>query len=208
MRSAPNLSGLPNDVTVVRLREAPDPRGASEAIEAIFFESSGGGRFNSEASRAAFRERWLGRYLTHYPQYVFVALTPGNEVIGYLVGCLDDPSRNRLFSDISYFAEFAHLTRKYPAHLHINLTTRWRSQGIGKRLVSTFADCAVEAGVPGLHVITGEGHRNNRFYVACGFVQLGSAVWNGNRIVFFGRKLARSGDYSGEPGLPRRDPLE
>ena len=97
MRSAPNLSGLPNDVTVVRLREAPDPRGASEAIEAIFFESSGGGRFNSEASRAAFRERWLGRYLTHYPQYVFVALTPGNEVIGYLVGCLDDPSRNSLF---------------------------------------------------------------------------------------------------------------
>ena len=74
--------------------------------------------------------------------------------------------------------------------------------------MSTFADFAAEAGVPGLHVITGEGHRNNRFYGACGFVQLGSAVWNGNRIVFFGRKLARSGDYSGEPGLPRRDPLE
>src|SRR5690606_41410383 len=104
MRSAPNLSGLPDDVTVVRLREAPDPRGASEAIEAIFFESSGGGRFNSEASRAAPRERWLGRYRTHYPHYVFVALTPGNEVIADLVGCLADPSRNRLFSHTPYFA--------------------------------------------------------------------------------------------------------
>ncbi|HEX5599584.1 MAG TPA: GNAT family N-acetyltransferase [Hyphomicrobiaceae bacterium] len=206
MSSAPGLSGSPNAVTIARLREAPDSGSASEAIEAIFFESSGR-RFDNEASRAEFLERWLGRYLTHYPEYVFVALAPGGEFVGYLVGCLDDPASNPLFSDISYFAEFAHLTRKYPAHLHINLTARWRGQGIGKRLVATFAECAAKVGVPGLHVITAEGHRNNRFYVACGFVQLGSAVWNGNRIAFFGRALVRSDDCSRDPDLPRCDPL-
>lgn len=180
-------------VRVSRLTETRELRRVCHAIEAIFFETSGRSRFESEEARAAFRERWLGRYLTHYPEAAFVALADGDEVVGYLVGCFDDPARNHHFSDISYFADFAHLTRNFPAHLHINLTANWRGQGIGKRLVSAFATDAAQRGAPGMHVITGEGDRNNRFYAACGFRQLGSAVWYGNRIAFFARELAHSG---------------
>lgn len=186
----PALSGISARVAVTQLKEVPKPCRTRTGIEAIFVETSSASRFKGETDREAFRERWLGRYLTHYPDQVFVALTDDNAVVGYLVGCLEDPARIDLFSDISYFADLAHLTRCYPAHLHINLTASWRGLGIGKRLIAAFAAQAAEAGAPGMHVVTREGARNNRFYSACGFRQLASVTWLGNPIAFFGRELA------------------
>lgn len=196
----PVVPGLSTGVTVTSLREVPELFRTCEMIDTIFAETSGKTRFESEAARAAFRERWLGRYLAHYPDQAYVALAEGSEVVGYLVGCLGDPVRNQLFSDISYFADFAHLTRRFPAHLHINLTAKWRGLGIGKRLIATFAAHAAESGAPGMHVVTGDGARNIRFYASCGFRQLGSATWYDNPIVFLGRELAL-GSESGAPSF-------
>lgn len=202
----PAVPGLSTEVIVIPLREAPEPRRTCEVIDAIFAETSGRTHFESEAARAAFRERWLGRYLTHYPDQAFVAVAGGTDVVGYLVGSLDDPAKNELFSDISYFAGFAHLTQSFPAHLHINLTAQWRGLGIGKRLIESFARHAHQSGVPGMHVVTGEGARNKRFYSACGFRQLGSATWHGSPIAFLGRELPR-GTASGSMHLSQHDPL-
>src|SRR5262245_27352804 len=76
-------------------------------IEAVFFQASATQSFAGDSERAAFRERWLGRYLTHYPEYAYIALAPDGTVAGYLVGSLDDPAITPLFSDIGYFARFA-----------------------------------------------------------------------------------------------------
>ncbi len=159
-------------------------------IDSIFFEASGR-TFAPGAERAAFRERWLGRYLQGGADEAIVALAEDGRVAGYLVGALEDPAPQDRFADISYFrAEFAELCRAFPAHLHINLDPAFRGQGIGSRLIDAFAERAAAAGAPGMHVVTGKGMRNVHFYERCGFAERGSTAWNGRQIVFLGKELA------------------
>jgi GNAT superfamily N-acetyltransferase len=157
-------------------------------IDEIFFESSGRGP-SPEPDRETFRERRLGRFL-HGNDIVLLAADVDENVIGYLVGALRNPAEQDRFADISYFrAEFSTLCRQYPAHLHINLSPAHRGQGLGSRLIETFAGIARDAGAPGLHVVTGKELRNVRFYLRCGFVPRGYAPRNGGEIVFLGRRL-------------------
>ncbi len=158
-------------------------------VEAIFFEASVR-TFEPGPERDAFRERWLGRYLQGGSDVVLLALAAEDRVAGYLVGALEDPAKSPRFADISYFRDhFADLCRQFPAHLHINLAPAFRSRGIGARLIEAFAAHAAAAGAPGLHVVTGRGMRNVGFYARCGFLECGSAAWNGREIVFLGREL-------------------
>ena len=177
-------------VKILPLADLPPSEIVRAAIETIFWETSARRQFATEAERLVYLDRWLGRYLKHFPGEAFVARAVTNEVVGYLVGCLSDPTGHPLFADVSYFSRFARFSTDYPAHLHINLKAEWRGRGIGKDLVEAFAGHAAKSGAPGMHVVTGEGARNNSFYRACGFQQLGSVDWNGNRIAFFGRRLA------------------
>jgi GNAT superfamily N-acetyltransferase len=157
-------------------------------VEAIFFEASGRA-FAPGPDREAFRERWLGRYLTGGTDAVLLALD-GGTVAGYLVGAVDDPAEQERFADIGYFrAEFRPLCRTFPAHLHINLAPAFRSMGLGALLIEAFAAYAAAAGAPGMHVVTAEGARNVRFYARCGFVERGATLWNGRRVVFLGKAL-------------------
>lgn len=163
-------------------------------LEAIFYEASATKSFVSDTERAAFQERWLGRYLTHDPRWFYVALAPGaignsGVVAGYLAGALDDPARTSRFADIGYLPELAALTARYPAHLHINLAPQFRSRGWGERLIAAFFEDARAAGAPGVHVVTGRGVRNVRFYTGCGFVEVGSVIWRDRELVMLGRTL-------------------
>jgi GNAT superfamily N-acetyltransferase len=159
-------------------------------IEAIFFETSGR-TFEPGPERDAFRERWLGRYLAGGTDAVVLALRGRARVVGYLVGALDNPGEQARFADMAYFrTDFTDLCRRFPAHLHINLTADYRSQGIGARLIEVFAAHAARAGAPGMHVVAGSGMRNVRFYERCGFEPRGRALWNGREVVLLGRELA------------------
>lgn len=164
-------------------------RGQLEAIDDIFFEASGRS-FCTAREREIFRERWLGRYLQGGTDALFVASSGPRTVVGYVVGALEHPGRQARFADIPYFRnEFADLCGTFPAHLHVNLAPGYRGQGIGARLIEAFALHARAAGAPGMHVVTGQGLRNVRFYLACGFAERGSATWNGRNIVLLGRML-------------------
>lgn len=174
------IEPLGDDATPESLRE----------VERIFFQASGRTAFANDAARAAFHERWLGRYLLHDRAYAFVARTEDGSIAGYLIGSLDDPATTDRFDDISYFAELADLTMRYPAHLHINLDPEWRSRGIGARLIQAFAAKAAIRRAPGLHIVTGATSRNVSFYQRCGFVALREVAWNGNTVLFMGRDLA------------------
>ena len=133
-------------------------------IDAIFFEASATKSFASQASRAVFRERWLGRHLVHFPACTFLARDRAGTILGYVIGALDDPAHDPRFADIPYFRDFAHLTARYPAHLHINLAPAARNRGIGGRLVDAFCAHAAAQGKPGVHVVTSETSRNRSFY--------------------------------------------
>lgn len=158
-------------------------------IDAIFFEASSVQSFADKGTREAFRWRWLGRYLAEEPEHAFVAMTEDGHVAGYLVGSLRDPWGRPELSELSYFRDFANLTAKYPSHLHVNVARKWRSAGVGARLVSAFAAHADRHGAAGVHIVTGVGLRNVRFYEQLGFAAVGEAPYKGGRVVMLGAKL-------------------
>lgn len=162
---------------------------AEAELDAIFFASSATQSFADDATRAAFRHRWLGRYLAHYPEWAFVALDRDGHVAGYVVGSIVDPARTPLFDDISYFQALAPLTARFPAQLHVNVSERARSMGLGARLVARFAEEAAQKGVPGVHVVTAHGMRNIAFYERIGFLERGPVSWNGRELVMLGLDL-------------------
>jgi GNAT superfamily N-acetyltransferase len=158
-------------------------------LDAIFFEASGRS-FPSAREGAAFRERWLGRYLEGGTDVVLLALDPTGAVAGYLVGALQDPAGQPRFADIDYFrGGFRGLCRRYPAHLHINLAPAARGRGLGARLIGVFAARAAAGGAPGMHVVTARSARNVGFYLRCGFAELGSTCWHSREVLFLGRAL-------------------
>ncbi len=161
---------------------APDVRQQHQgAIDDIFFTSSNTQTFPDRDARRAFHHLWLGRYLTEEPEHAFLAIAETEnqnpnlstaEPVGYLVGSTEDPAHRACFKSQTYFQTFAAQTALYPAHLHINLADRWRGQGIGERLVDAFLKHLKTIGSPGVHVVTGAGMRNVRFYNRLGFLEV------------------------------------
>ena len=165
----------------------PTPERARE-IDRIFFESSNTKSFESDAARAAFRERWLGRYLTHDPKFAYLAQAADGAIVGYLVGAIEDPAKAERFADIAYFAAFAELTERFPAHLHVNIDPAFRNRGIGGWLIDRFVEDAKLAGARGVHVVTSAGAENIGFYNRNGFAEVARAGADG-RLVFLARSL-------------------
>ncbi len=171
------------------LLAGPEVERLIEQLDLVFFSSSAKQTFASVDEKAEFRERWLGRYLQHFPQYALVALDERRRVVGYVIGSMSDPARDPLFADIPVLQAFSALTPRYPAQLHVNLDAAWRGQGVGARLVGAFADMARETGAPGVHVVTARGMRNVGFYLANEFVERGATVIDGRELLFLGRDL-------------------
>jgi len=156
------------ETKIVRLAEMPPMPDFAKQLDEIFFTSSASQTFAGEAARTAFRERWLGRYLDHDRDWFYVAVR-GDRLAGYLAGAIDDPARAARFSDIAYFKVIAEETAKYPAHLHVNVAEGARSGGIGSRLIAAFLADLRQAGVGGVHLVTGHNSRNIPFYHRNGF---------------------------------------
>jgi GNAT superfamily N-acetyltransferase len=175
-------------IDIVAFLAHRDPDRVTAEIDAIFFEASGRS-FEPGPERDAFRERWLGRYLTHDSDHAFLAITADGSTVGYLVGALDDPARASRFADLPYFRALAAECARFPAHLHINLASSHRGRGIGARLIEAFVAHAIRHGAAGVHVVTGVGARNVRFYRACGFEPVAETVWLGVPRLMLARRL-------------------
>jgi GNAT superfamily N-acetyltransferase len=173
-------SDSPREVVIRRWVGIPDRERLTPEIDAVFFESSGTKSFAGDAESAAFRDRWLGRYLTHEPQFAYVALAGDGTLAGYLVGSLLQPVG---------FEAFANAAWEYPAHLHVNLAPQFRNRGIGGRLIAAFATDALAAGATGMHVVTSAGSRNVTFYTRNGFAEIARTSIDGRELLFLGRKL-------------------
>jgi len=188
MRNQP--SPATSTAEILRWVALPDPDAVLPALDRAFFQSSATQTFSNDAARAAFRWRWLGRYLEQDPSLVHVAVSAGGEAVGYVVGSLDDPARSARFDDIGYFRTIPHLTARYPAQLHVNLVPEHRGRRLGAALVDAFSADARSAGAPGVHVVTARGMRNVGFYLRNSFEEVGAFDWNGRELVFLGRRLA------------------
>lgn len=177
------------DVSIISWVELENSHARIAHLDAIFFEASATQSFTGAQARSAFRQAWLGDYLAYDSEHIFIALAADGAVVGYVVGALDDPAGQPRYSELTYFQALADHTRRFPAHLHINVATRYRSFGIGARLIEAFAAHARAKRVGGVHVITGKGMRNVGFYLSCGFAEIAEAPWKGRTVVMLGRDL-------------------
>jgi ribosomal protein S18 acetylase RimI-like enzyme len=168
------------EVAIGRWSDVPDQHRLIPEIDAIFFEASNTKSFTSEADRAAFHERWLGKYLANEPQFAYIAIAREGMLAGYLVGSLLEPVGFEAFADAGW---------EYPAHLHVNLAPQYRDRGIGGRLIAAFATDAMFAGATGMHVVTSADSRNVAFYRRNGFAEIARTSIGGRELLFLGRKL-------------------
>jgi GNAT superfamily N-acetyltransferase len=187
---ATGASRFPREETIVRLTDLADWRSLAGGLDPIFFEASLTKSFADEGARAAFRERWLGRFLDLWPDLAHIAIGRDGTPIGYIVGTHVDASRDERFSDIGFYRHIAHLTPAYPAHLHINLAPAARNRGVGSRLIGAFEHDVRAAGLPGLHLVTGRDSKNRSFYARNGYTPLIEMDWGGTPIVMLGKRLA------------------
>ena len=157
-------------------------------IDDIFFKSSAKRDFCSHEERLSFRERWLARYILKHRGSFFVALDAGR-AIGYLAGCLENPTKLNHFTDIAYFSYIDDICRKYPAHLHINIAEQYRNRGLGAALVERFAGWAKLHSVEGIQIVTSSTSRSIPFYRRSGFSELRTFPWNSGIAVCMGRNL-------------------
>jgi GNAT superfamily N-acetyltransferase len=169
--------------------ELDDFSGRLGEIDDIFFASSATKNFSSGEERASFRERWLGRYISNHRTSFFVGLDESHHAIGYLAGCLKNPTELADFSDIDYFKIIGDICRNYPAHLHINVAPQWRNRGLGAALVERFALWARLHSVAGIHLVTSSTSRNIAFYRRSGFRELRTFPLNSGTSVCMGREL-------------------
>lgn len=180
------------EAIVSRYSEVAGRMPLAAALDAIFFEASHTKAFESEAVRAAFRRRWLGRYLEWRPDLAHLLFVDGRlspeTLAGYVIGAHDDPALNSQYDDIGYFHLIADVTGQFPAHLHINLRSDMRGRGLGSLLVSRFVADAAAAGIAGVHVVTGAGLRNVGFYRRNGFDFTHTFAWKGKDLVVLGRR--------------------
>lgn len=158
-------------------------------LDALFFEASNTQVFASENEKNQFRETWLGRYLSHYPDHFFLALSESGRLIGYLAGSPDNPARSELFSDVEYFSLFEELCQLYPAQLHVNVAPQSRGMGVGRALIEAYSNHCKTLGISGCHVITRKDADNVGYYEACGFEKSGIARWEAGQrtLIFLGK---------------------
>jgi GNAT superfamily N-acetyltransferase len=177
---------------VARLIDEANWKSLLSIVENIFFATSRVKIFADEQARSSFKAQWLDRYLNHYINSFFIARADDGVLIGYLAGCLENPTLNPLFDDLGYYRAFAPYCASYPCHLHINVAADYRNRGVGAALIEAFVTQASNVQAPGMHVVANEGARNIRFYERNNFRILSTTYSNGARVVFIGRQLRQN----------------
>lgn len=162
-----------------------DPRamGLESQLADIFFESSTKKEFKDAEERRAFEWKYLGFYLSHYPEYAWVAVEE-HKLLGYVLGMpfSQDPSLYQIQPHMKKFeAEFM----EFPAHLHINCHADARGKGIGSKLVQTLLNQLTTEHIKGLHIMTGPASENRHFYHKLGF----DFELEKEQILFMGKSL-------------------
>ena len=143
-------------------------------IEQIFFESSSKKTFESLQEKNKFKYKYLGNYMTRYPEYFHIALAKTDSksyhVLGYICGCPSTYVREALEAS-PYLTAFSDEFDKYPCHLHINCHQDSRGLGVGAKLLSALESQLKQEKKLGLHIITSSDARNVSFYERNGFIK-------------------------------------
>jgi GNAT superfamily N-acetyltransferase len=151
----------------------------------IFYESSYKKEFNSEIEKNDFLYKYLGIYKDKYPDLFLVAVK-NEEVLGYICGVHDSKLETSLYDLLPHYSLFEDLYAKYPAHLHINLSSKSRGLGVGSILIEAFEELSSSGGI---HLITGPKARNRSFYLKNNYSFECIREFKGLELLFMGKTL-------------------
>lgn len=146
---------------------------------------------------------FLDYFIEQEPFHVYVAVDQNDKPVGY-IECTSDYSffvkkMNKVYmkriketrkQELGFcrrylFALF--FIRKYPSHMHMNITAAYQRQGIGRRLIDTICEALKSEGFKSLAICANEkGSGSYHFYTKCGFKEVFSY---GHKIVSLARTL-------------------
>jgi ribosomal protein S18 acetylase RimI-like enzyme len=153
-------------------------------LREIFFESSTKKEFSNDAEKESFFWKYVGYYLTHHPELVYLA--KNDSVLGYCLGTANSLDED-LFHIQPHLKVFEEFFKQFPAHFHINCRFDARGMGIGSKLLAQFESELVKKGVPGVHLMTSVLAPNRAFYLKAGYRFESEKFFHGNSILFMGK---------------------
>ncbi|MES2529371.1 MAG: GNAT family N-acetyltransferase [Bdellovibrionota bacterium] len=163
----------------------PTAKDISELKE-IYFESSTRKDFRDADDKEAFFQKYLGHYLTNYPQYVWVAKS--DRILGYMVG-VPETRNTELYRLQPHLGTFKAHFGEFPAHLHVNFHADARGMGLGSKLFSELALEFQRMKIRGVHIMTSPDARNKSFYQRLGFHFEVTLNFQGHTILLMGKSL-------------------
>ncbi|BDV31468.1 GNAT family N-acetyltransferase [Microbacterium terricola] len=139
-------------------------------------------------------------YVARHPEWAWVVEGDDGRLVGYLVGAPDTDAFEEWFAG-EWWPQFADrwpapqaersrqdgiliyaygrrpgaepFSAEYPAHLHIDLLPEAQGQGLGRRLIDTYAAALSAAGVRGLHLVADAANAGaGAFYERIGFDEI------------------------------------
>lgn len=155
-------------------------------LREIYFESSAKKEFKDDEEKKAFYWKYLGFYLTHFPEYVWIAKS--HRVLGYVVG-MPHSQDEEILKIQPHLKIFEKHFQDYPAHLHINLHAESRGMGLGSKLLTELERQLQRCNITGLHIMTGPDSRNKNFYSRLGFDFEVTLEFGGSPILLMGKRL-------------------
>ncbi len=169
---------------IVKLSQ-PSAQDLKELRE-IYFETSAKKDFKDDVEKEAFFQKYLGCYLSRFPEHVWVARK--GRILGYMVASpvTKDPAFYRLQPHLETFESFYEI---YPAHLHVNFHQGARGMGLGGKLFSEVEKEFQGMGISGIHIMTGPDSRNKNFYQRLGFDFEVTLDFKGTPILLMGKTL-------------------
>ncbi len=166
-------------------------------LERICLETSSE-TFKTKEDRDVFTYRWVINYLQNYSKYCFVSVEDG-DILGYIVSTPNTEEQEQIYTEKSKIEigltrdVLKDLLRDYPAHLHINLTSKARGKGVGTKLIDTLEHKLMSVGVNGVHLgVMSDNENAIGFYKKNGFKVLKKQILDSDdlSVLFMGKILA------------------
>jgi ribosomal protein S18 acetylase RimI-like enzyme len=156
-------------------------------VTEIFFESSTKKTFKDDEEKNNFFHKYLGFYLKNYPELALV-FVKDDRVMGYVVASpvSDGTEIDALQPHLQIFKDHF---KSFPSHLHINAHFEARGMGVGSELMKEIEKRLKLQNISGLHIMTGVDSPNQNFYKRLGFDFTVTLPFQGNPILFMGKRL-------------------
>lgn len=173
-------------ISLEKIKKEGDLDSVWSSVLEIFFEASPRKNFDNQAQKDSFSYKYLTYYKDKYPD-IFLVCRDEKKILGYICGSPDSINDEVLYKLLAHYQVFEDLYSRFPAHLHINLSSESRGLGVGSKLVENF-ESIVKSNI---HIITGPSARNKSFYLKNEFNFESIKPFQDQELLFMGKLISQ-----------------